>query len=182
MNHPTYEHHLSCKNDIQEHLGFLRGLAMSKDVKRVVEFGFRTGVSTSAFLAAGAIVLSFDIDHIKCKPHIRNLAAQYPKTFQFKLCDSRKAQFLTCDLLFIDSDHTYATTLTELNNSHERVEKFIVLHDTVSFGRKDRPPGKGLGVYTAIQDFLHTKAANCWYETLHLPNCNGLTLLERDSR
>ena len=170
-----YQEHLSRHSDIREHLGLLHGLAMGCD--QVVELGFRTGVSASAFLAAGTKLHSIDIDP-KCKPHVQRLARDYPKTFVFKVADSCSFdQLRECDLLFIDTDHTYKTTLAELNAWNVQVNTWIVLHDTVSFGRKDRKPGTGPGVLTAVYDFLATSEE--WMQWLHLKNNNGLTILKR---
>lgn len=171
-----YQEHLNRHSDIREHLGLLHGLA--RGCEKVVELGFRTGVSTSAFLAAGAEVWSFDIDYEGCRPHVRALAARYPDTFVWKHGDSREVEIPECDLLFIDTDHTYDTTLLELEKHERFVSTWIALHDTASFGRKDRPPGKGLGVMTAIDTFLEMPGGY-WKQWLHLPNCNGLTLLKR---
>ena len=171
-----YQEHLNRHSDIREHLGLLHGLASSDCVESVVELGFRTGVSTSAFLAAGVKVHSVDIN--QCKSHVQHLAKVYPDTFVFKVGDSRKVEIPECDLLFIDTDHTYATTFAELCLHEMHVDLWIVLHDTVSFGRKDRAPGKGAGVMSAVEAFLAEPGEN-WKMLLHLPNNNGLTVLER---
>lgn len=174
--HVAFCEHLGRSSDIQEHLGLLRGLAMKCNI--VVELGFRTGVSTSAFLSADAHVTSFDIDKRVCRPFVQRLAKDYPNTFTFKEGDSRKVEIPECDLLFIDTDHTEATTLQELCLHEMHVETWIVLHDTESFGHKDRPPGKGNGVMSAIDTFLEMPGDN-WMQWLHLPNNNGLTILKR---
>lgn len=172
-----FQEHLNRASDIQQHLGLLHGLACRNDVESVVELGFRTGVSTSAFLAAGVHVYSVDIDP-GCRPHVQRLAKVYPDTFVFKVGDSTSNDHLQdCDLLFIDTDHTYATTMAELDHWNGHVNTWIVLHDTVSFGRIDRPPGKGAGVMSAVDDFL--TLFDEWMQWLHLPNNNGLTILKR---
>lgn len=173
----AYQEHLSRTSDIQQHLGLLHGLACAGDVDQVVELGFRTGVSASAFLATGKRLLSIDLDK-SCKAHVSRLAKDYPHTFTFKVGDSRVFPQIECDLLFIDSDHTYATTLAELEHWETFVSKWIVLHDTTSFGRKDRPPGNGPGVMSAIDSFLEMPSDE-WMQWLHLRNNNGLTILKR---
>lgn len=177
--HKSFCEHLGRSSDIQQHLGLLRGLAMDYEVDQVVELGFRTGVSTSAFLAADVKVHSIDISPKACRPHVQRLAHEYPDTFVFKGGDSRETRIPDCDLLFIDTDHTYATTLAELERHESKVSRWIVLHDTVSFGRKDRSPGDGKGVLTAIEEFLLHFYGNDWRLHLHLPNNNGLTILKR---
>lgn len=172
MIHNHYMANLVQPSDIREHLGLLRGLALECDV--VVELGFRTGISTSAFLAAERPkVYSYDT-----RPDIQSLKRirkAYP-FFQFIVGDSRKIDIPTCDMLFIDTDHTEATTRTELSRHHERVNRWIVLHDTKTFGRVDRMPGKGNGILTAVELFL---ANHPWKIILQINNNNGLTILER---
>ena len=175
-NHPSFNANMAASSDIQEHLGLLRGLAMQ--CEQVVELGFRTGVSTSAFLSSGVKVRSYDIEAYPCKPFVRKLAAEYPDTFEFKVGDSRKVEIPECEMLFVDTDHTYATTFAELCLHEMMVSQWIVLHDTVSFGRKDRKPGKGDGVLTAVEHFL-LEPGRYWQMLLHLPNNNGLTILQR---
>ncbi len=176
MKHQAYQEHLNRHSDVREHLGLLCGLALQ--CKVVVEFGFRTGISASAFLAGGAQLYSFDTD-IRCKPHVRRLANDYPHTFVFKVGDSRDVDIPRCQMLFIDSDHTFDTTMQELIRHDSMVDKWIVLHDTESFGRRDRLPGKGKGVYSAIETFLSMGTLPTWRLFLHLRNNNGLTILER---
>ena len=171
-----YQEHLTRHSDIREHLGLLHGLAMQCTSFGIVELGFRTGVSASAFLAAGAKLWSLDID-AGCKKHVRNLAHRYPDTFTFKIGDSRSVDIPKCEMLFIDTDHTYDTTIAELQRHADDVTRWIVLHDTVSFGRKDRAPGKGSGVLTAAEDWHESHDE--WALLLHLPNNNGLTILQR---
>ena len=168
----SYTRNLCKPSDIQEHLGLLHGLA--QHCGNVVELGFRQGISTSAFLAAGVPVHSYDIDK-GCRVWVKKLAAEYPKTFVFKCEDSRKAEIPECDLLFIDTDHTYATTKIELERHHRKALQ-IILHDTCTYAWKDRPPGKGKGIMTAVHEFCDE---DIWEVQLHLNNCNGLTILER---
>lgn len=172
MKHAHYITNLANHSDIREHLGLLRGLALECDV--VVELGFRTGVSTSAFLAAERPkVYSYDLE----SNHgvVSRLKKAYPK-FRFVIGDSRKVIIPECDMLFIDTDHTEATTKAELENHHQYVKRWIVLHDTKKFGRVDRIPGKGQGVMTAIENFISPRD---WRIILHINNNNGLTILER---
>jgi cephalosporin hydroxylase len=173
-----YQEHLNRHSDIREHLGLLHGLAKSCD--QVVELGFRTGVSAAAFLAAGCKLHSVDIDDT-CKMHVRHLAKIYPDTFVFKVADSRTCEIPECQMLFIDSSHTEATTLIELERHERFVKTWIVLHDTESFGRGDRKPGLGRGVMTAIETFLEMPGS-FWALHLHLKNNNGLTILKRRCR
>ncbi|MEE8372659.1 MAG: class I SAM-dependent methyltransferase [Dehalococcoidia bacterium] len=171
MKHSLYVANLSEHSDIREHLGLLRGLALECDV--VVELGFRTGVSTSAFLAAERpVVYSYDIapNHAA----LDRLQKAYPK-LRFVNEDSRKADIPQCDMLFIDTDHTEATTKAELEQHSDKVGRWIVLHDTKTFGRVDRMPGNGKGILAAVDWFLSFYS---WKIILHINNNNGLTILE----
>jgi hypothetical protein len=171
IKHPHYVNALSTKSDIREHLGILNALAM--DCYVVVELGFRTGISTTAFLAAGATVHSYDIK--KNDARVRALAKQYKK-FNFWEGDSRRVDIPKCDLLFVDTDHTWQTTFSELSKHHAKVKRWVVLHDTVTYGRKD-PSGKEPGIMDAIEDFIDINPQ--WKIKMHLRNSNGLTILEK---
>ena len=174
MKHPTYTRHLAAPSDIREHLGLLRGLALECDV--VVELGFRSGVSTSAFLAAERpVVHSFDL--APDRKYVSDLALLYPKFCSYT-GDSREVEIPPCDMLFIDTDHTEATTRMELSRHSPKVKRWIVLHDTKTFGRIDRRPGMGKGIMTAIEKFLKTNPL-IWRVQLHINNNNGLTILQR---
>lgn len=171
----SYTQNLRLPSDIQEHLGLLNGITRPSDL--VVEFGFRTGISTSAFLAAGARVRSYDIDE-GCRKWVRPLAKEYPRRFSFKVGDSRKVEIPECQLLFIDTSHVYETTKIELARHESKVETWIVIHDVTTFGRKDRPPGKGPGIMTAVDEFLSDPDCG-WKQWLFLQNSNGMAILKR---
>jgi hypothetical protein len=170
MTDAIYRANLAAHSDIREHLGLLKGLAMECDL--VVELGFRTGVSTSAFLAAHKPnVISYDL---MPSPQAKLLACP---NFDFRIGDSRTVDIPKCDLLFIDTDHTEATTRLELAQHFNKVRRWIVLHDTETFGRRDRAPGKGKGILAAVDEFLESWP--WWTMILQIRNNNGLTILER---
>jgi hypothetical protein len=58
------------------------------------------------------------------------------------------------------------------------VDKWIALHDTVTFGAKGED-GKEPGLRQAVADFLSGHSE--WSEFRHYENNNGLTVLERVS-
>lgn len=158
--------------DISEHLGLLRGLACDPKVVRIVEIGFRKGVSATALCTAGKSVVAYDIE--PCQPHcvaLRRIASN----FEFRRESSLTATIPECDLLHIDSLHTFKQLDAELQRHHHRVSRWIALHDTETFGDmgqdKTRP-----GLKAAIQKLL---SSTQWVEHLHLTNNNGLTLLRR---
>ncbi len=159
------------KSDIHEHLGILFGLAAT--CEDVVELGFRTGISTTAFLASGAKVTSYDIK--ACEPHVSNMKKMAGDKFTFIKGDSRKVEIPWCDMLFIDSYHTGAQLFLELDRHADSSRKLVVLHDTVKFGDKgqDGKPGLTLGINKFLEVNKH------WWVKLRLPHNNGLTVMER---
>ncbi len=167
-----YQKMLAEKSDIQLHLPTLRGLA--KPNMLVVEFGFRTGVSTSAFLAGGADVISYDV--VPCHPWVGFFRSVAPRKFRFEMKSSLEATILPCDLLFIDSLHTYAQLSAELHRHHGKPKDRIVLHDTFTFRDKDKV-GAGPGLGRAVTEFLEGHPE--WVLESHTDVCNGLTILRR---
>lgn len=170
----SYRHGLEHKSDIQQHLGLLNGLAMQ--CERVVEFGFRKGISTAALCAGGCEVISYDIE--PCEPHVSRLKKEYPN-LTFIRDSSLVVTIKECDMLFIDSEHVADHLTKELLRHHRQVRRWIVMHDTEKFAERDYY-GEFPGLRHAIEHFL-ASFGDQWIEMLYLPNCNGLTILERDS-
>lgn len=161
------------QHDISEHLGLLRGLACNPSVRSIVEIGFRTGVSATALASAGKPLLAIDIE--PCTQDVRKLRA-LARGFTFQQGDSLKVEIPKCDLLHIDSLHTYKQLLAELERHAGRVGQWIVMHDTETFGNKGKD-GSTPGLLAAITEFLEWHPE--WKLHLHLTNNNGLTLLRR---
>jgi len=128
----SYRRALEKKTDIQQHLGVLCGLAMQS--KQVVEFGVRHGHSTVALCWPGVPVTSYDI--ASCEPHVSRLKKEHPH-WTFIQKSSLKVEIPECDLLFIDSEHTYDHLSEELRLHARAVRRWIVMHDTEKFGEKD---------------------------------------------
>lgn len=163
--------------DISEHLGLLKGLAMHQCVDHVVEIGFRTGVSATALAASGKHLLAIDIE--PCIAAVAKLSKLAPK-FRFKQRDSLRIDIPLCDLLHIDSHHTHDQLAAELSRHAANVTRFIACHDTEKFGDKGQD-GTMPGLRDAITSFLRTDQGLQWNIMLHLPNNNGMTVLERCS-
>lgn len=161
-------------NDICEHLGLLRGLASDPEVKLIVEFGFRKGVSTTALCSTDKPVHSYDI--ADCRPHSVSLCRAAPK-FRFIRADSLQVEIPECELLFIDSLHTYKHLREELRRHAPRCMKWIALHDTQTFGSIGKDGSKP-GLMKAILEFLEQEGRE-WTLLLHLTNNNGMTILQR---
>lgn len=162
------------KHDISEHLGLLRGLACDPEVGLIVEIGFRTGVSATALATAGKPLHCYDIE--PCTTGVGRLKLLAPK-FHFKQGDSLLATIPDCDLLHIDSLHTYKHLRAELHRHARYCRKWIALHDTATFGKKGKD-GSEPGLMTAVREFLEQEGRE-WMVLLHLTNNNGLTVLQR---
>lgn len=156
-------------SDINEHCPVLRALASRVVV--VTELGVRTGVSTVALLSGRPKKMtSYDI--VDCPVH--HLEAMCPH-FRFHVGDSLKVNIEPTDLLFIDTKHTGEQVGQELMFHCNRVFRYIVLHDTVTFGDfgEDGRPGLAYGIGMFLLRHPH------WRIRWHYPNNNGLAVLER---
>jgi len=179
--------------DINEHLPTLRGYA--SQCEHVTEMGTRFAISTFALLIGKPKkVVSIDMNYHFFKPfedEIRNFAAQCGTEFQFVEADVLKLDIEKTDMLFIDTLHTYNQLSKELRRHEKNVNKWIILHDTITFGQRDEDfyqngaisdeiTGEKVekrGLYTALTDFLDENKN--WKIKEHFTNNNGLTIIER---
>lgn len=159
--------------DISEHLGLLHGLALDPNVKKVVEIGFREGVSATALAMAGKELHCIDID--PCKKG-RGQLEKLGVKFTFYHGSSIILPPIPCDLLHIDGLHTHEQLLEELKYYAPHVSNYIVMHDTTKFAGIGQD-GKSPGLWKAIMDFFATDSD--WIIKLRLHNNNGLTILQR---
>lgn len=173
-------------SDIKEHLPLLRELASK--CKHVTEFGMRwANGSTIAFLAAQPeTFVSWDIEPASVvSQQVLNLIRARGKTlFQPRCGDTLKiAPIEDTDLLFIDTLHKGKQLLAELKRhirpqvSPLQVRKYLVFHDTATFGYKDEV-GEGPGLRPAIRDFQLHHAFPHWKLIEDRQNNNGLAVLE----
>ena len=167
------------ESEINEHLPTLRRLASECDV--VVEFGTWFCESTTA-LALGARRKFITCDHLvwgdveEIRRHIELVASLAAGKFEFIQADTAlPGIFSTCDLLFIDTLHTYRQLRAELAAHGNKARTYLVLHDTVKYGEVGDDGGKGLR--PAIDEFL--VANPHWQTQREYRNNNGLTVLKR---
>lgn len=166
-------------SDINEHLPTLLKYALN--CKTIAEYGVREVVSTYAFAMARPDKL-ICVDIIK-HPNVDTFLQQCKDeniNAEFYQADTLKFQLeQPVDLLFIDTLHTYAQLAAELELHHRNVNKFIILHDTVSYGTVNEfnTPGAKQGLLAATRDFLN--AYSGWKEIETYRNNNGLTILGR---
>ena len=178
-------------SDINEHLVTLK--KYTEECDTVVEMGVRRIVSTWAFLAGKPKKL-VSLDLYNPEKFGGNLQEVYDSIestgidYSFVEQDSLKYEMEPCDLLFIDTWHDYLQLKKELNKHHGKVNKYIILHDTVSFGFSDEPEYDNYhnprgetnlpkGLWSAVEEFLY-KNKN-WIIWEQKPNNNGLTVLKR---
>jgi len=164
-------------SDIHEHLQFMHDVCIEVDAQTVVELGVRSGVSTSAFLAAmehtGGVVWSCDINQPRVDPIIRD-HPQWEFVWGDDLqlaCDAPDA-----DVVFIDTSHAYLQTLAELNAFSGKARSVILLHDT----QLEQPEGCGpqppFPVRKACFEWLNDNPEWSWHE---FANCYGLGVMRR---
>lgn len=161
-------------SDINEHVPLLWLLARQCD--HVTEMGTRWAVSTTAFLfARPRRLVCYDIDR---HPQVGELAAMAgPVEFSFHEADVRQVEIEPTDLLFIDTYHTGSQLRAELAAHADRARRWIVLHDTTTFGQRGEDGIDGNGLWPAVEEFLAAQPQ--WRLGQRHENNNGLTVLER---
>ena len=163
---------------ITEHLPLLRSLAAQ--CASVVEFGTWHCHSANALvLGTKGVVTSFD--HMIWAPEIiQPIISEFCEhsrgKFIFKPQTTlQEGLFGECDLLFLDSKHSYINVKYELEVYGMCSRKYLVFHDTVTFGEVGDDGKKG--ILSAIYEFMaqHT----CWRVVMDELNNNGLLVLKR---
>ena len=147
--------------DIVGHKNYLAELAKGKNV---VELGVRCGFSTACFLTSCESLTSYDV---VMTPEAEELQAKCSK-WKFIKKSSLDVIIPDCDILFIDTLHTYTQLLQELTLHHRNVKQRIVMHDTNDVNLKN-----------AIKDFISKNPK--WSIEVETPISNGLTTLLKSS-
>ena len=171
-----YNERCSKSSDINEHLPIL--FKYAKKCDHITEFGVRTGNSTIAFLAANPKkLISYDINIDKEIQLLTDLSIKENINFYYIIHSSHTAEIEYTDLLFIDTDHGEFGTSKELENTKGKISKYIILHDSVTFGRYDAGDGNPInrGILFAIDKFLNENKN--WKIIEDLKNNNGLLVL-----
>ena len=170
-----YERKCAEPSDINEHLPVLKRYA--SQCNHVTEFGVRHVVSTWGLIAGRPkTVHSYDLsspgDAVIAE--VQDVANEVGVSFIFFQWNVLDAHIVTTDLLFIDTYHTYTQLKSELERHSENVRKWIIMHDTETFGEKGEANEEN-GLNYAIREFL--EANPIWSEVRRLTNNNGLTVL-----
>lgn len=174
MLEQEYQWACDTPSDINQHLPMLKRLA--DECNTVVELGVRTGISTRALLRANCKLYSYDLELDPGVSNLFNLAKQAGKDCDYQVANSLTMTVPECDMLFIDTYHTYAQLSAELERHHSRARRYLAFHDTFTYGLKtDQDPEKG--ILTAILEFMARYPE--WRMTYHTSANNGFTVLEK---
>ena len=170
--------------DIRDHLNALALLAAS--CEHITEFGTSVGISTSALmLARPKRLITYDIVRSPRVDRLESVARQTGIEFSFRQQSTRQLGSIEdTDMLFIDTLHVQAQLAAELGlvagEYSCKVRKYIVMHDTVTFGIYPEHPASdsGRGLLFALLPFLRQHMTR-WRLAAHYQHNNGLTVLER---
>lgn len=171
-----YEQKCAERSDINEHLPTLDCYAAR--CEHVTEFGVRSVVSTWALInGLPKKVVSYDLSSPgeDVLQTVREVAREANVGFIFHQANVLEIQIEPTDLLFIDTYHTCRQLKAELNRHSAQVRKWIIMHDTETFGW--RGEGDELGLNLAIAEFMQAHPE--WSEIARFRNNNGLTILQR---
>jgi hypothetical protein len=166
------------QTDINEHLPMLYFLASQCD--HVTEFGVRTGESTLAFLhglqGRRATLKSYDIND-QFGVH-KTMAPHTTADWTFSICSTLAISPIEpTDLLFVDTLHRYDQVRQELAIHGDAVRRWIVFHDTETFGVTGDDGGEGIN--RAIDEWLASRPEYRIVYRTH--RNNGLTVIEREA-
>lgn len=176
-----YNYKLSIKSGIEEHLPTLKKYAT--ECKHVTEFGVKDGNSTWALLAGKPEkMVSYDLNYEPYKKEIDeiiNKAHEAKIDYKFINANTLTIDIDPTDLLFIDTTHHYLHLIKELYRHGNKVNKFILIHDTTYCGEVSddwTTPGLNKAIEGFIADNKHWKIKEVF------TNNNGLTVLQRTEK
>ena len=160
---------------INELLPTIRLLVDDFGCQSAWEFGTAQCRSSCALLLGGIDNLtSVDIEKDPVVDHFSVLTNRAGKQWRQVIADSGEVSIDRCDLLLIDSFHNGEHLSRELRSA-SKVQKIIILHDTVTFWQKG---DKGSGLGEAITTFL--KENTHWVIARKFVVNNGLMVLKRN--
>ena len=167
-------------SDINEHLPIIAKYASECDT--IVEMGVRFICSTWAFLKGNPKKLT-SIDIVSPPENSLNLVRQACMLdnidFSFIKSCTLDIEIDECDLLFIDTLHTYEHLVQELKLHGNKATKYLMFHDTEVCGEYSENNGKYWkpGLLAAIDEFIEENPH--WIKKKFYTNNNGLGILER---
>lgn len=182
-------YHTMCQtpSDINEHLPTLK--KYGDKCTHITEMGVRGICSTWAFLSARPKkMISYDIqDPARWGGDINSVidtAKFYNINYTFILENVLNIEIENTDLLFLDTWHSYKQLKQELLLHANNVNKYIVIHDTITFAYRDEEGyesfgpewvGDNKGILVAIKEFL--KYNTTWEQIENFTNNNGLMII-----
>jgi hypothetical protein len=170
----AFSFYTTTKSDIYKHLPTL--YSYGQKVKHITEFGVRSGRSTVAWIySKPQNLICYDIKQSKNIELLKIWAKNNNINFVFTLSDVLKITIDITDLLFLDTLHTYNQLSNELKLHHNKVNKYIIIHDTVTYGKIGMDK-KSPALLQAIKDFKLQQPQ--WKQIAHFEYNNGLTILE----
>lgn len=166
-----YNNYCNTPSDINEHLPTLKEL--TSKCSHVTEMWVRTALSSTALLMWCDNVISYDIETNSKVEELQQIAPHW----DFRIGDTREIDIVETDMLFIDTLHNGELLRIELERHAPKVRKYIVFHDTETFGVKGETKEEWLR--PAIDDYLLEHKE--WKVLKIFENNNGLTVLKRIS-
>jgi len=109
-------------------------------------------------------VRSYDIKRCEEVATMETLARAEGVDYLFTLGDTREVDIEETDLLFVDTDHTYAQVKAELERHAHKVRRYLIFHDTVTYKE----------IVPAIEETLVD-----WYTLEDIRTQHGLLILEK---
>ncbi len=172
-----YENAKNTKSDINEHLEVL--YALGSECDSITEVGVRTGNSTRAFLKTRKKLTCYDIASNEEIFSLIEKAKSIGIDVNFIEANILSVDIKETDLLFIDSLHTYKQLKQELKLHGNKAKKYIVFHDTITYGLKNEinDGSEKNGLIPALMEFLSEN--QYWRIKNFYANNNGLTVIER---
>lgn len=161
--------------DFYAHMPTLRNLV--KECEHVTEFGISEGQSTRAIIVEPVVFRSYDLFLHASVINLFTTAQSLGRDARCTTANTLEIEIEETDLLFIDTLHTYKQLKAELDMHHHKVRKYLVMHDTHTFGIRGESADPDIGLVPAILEFLSENAN--WRVKSHTTVCNGLTVLER---
>jgi len=180
-------------SDMFEHVKYLKSLCDDQDVNHVTEMGTRTGISTRAWLNSDVALRACDLKFDSRIKQLMDIAIEEGKDVSYHEGNCLHVEIEETDLLFLDTWHVYDQVIAELNLHASKVKKYIVFHDTITFGFVDeknkvhvgihevddelKDGTKNVGIFNAIVKFMIDNPG--WKFKEHRTVNNGLTVIER---
>jgi hypothetical protein len=160
------------------HMPTLRKYAEECDT--AVEFGVNAGCSTVSILLGTCLLTSYDVREHRWHRKIKDAAGDL---WDFRLQSSLEGEPQESDMLFVDSLHNYDQVKGELDRHGDFVRKYIIFHDTITFGvvGADGDTGRQkpgvTGIMPAIMDWMDERPV--WSCARHDTNSHGFMVWER---